>query len=545
MSRDSKINKVLTKRLKECLSLFIKRNSITDDKKQQYPAAFLQGDFLRLEFEVEDDIFPQNLIEWLARQDEQSKFYWSERDYSYETAGLGYADLISDNPQITETGKSNSSSEVNSPVQPGNTRFSPADGEIINKYSLMFDYQPLFGLLNRRLGIVDNEIAASIQDITANKSRSKKQVSCSPSASVRYFGAIAFNTDDAIEEEWKNFGNFYFFVPRVEFINAGGKKIFAANIYTGDIKKSYPEIIRLVENLNFSDSSAGMEESISIFNLKILNRTDNPDRENWIKNLNKAIKIFDERKLEKIVLARKTFFKSCSEINPFSLLQALKKVNIRTFNFCFQPTPQTAFLGCSPELLFSRKNGRLYSEAVAGTVTSGSNPREDKLLASRLLKSEKDSEEYQFVYDSIKKDLNSIGTDFKVEAEKEVLKLSYAQHIISRFHCDIKPGIDDSRIIKALHPTPAVGGFPKKAVKKYIKKYEDFSRGFYAGPVGWIAKDSSEFVVGIRTGLVNKNTLSLYSGAGIVSKSVPEMEWEEIENKINPFLKLMDPQRKE
>ena len=42
------------------------------------------------------------------------------------------------------------------------------------------------------------------------------------------------------------------------------------------------------------------------------------------------------------------------------------------------------------------------------------------------------------------------------------------------------------------------------------------SRGFYSGPVGWISADSAEFVVGIRSGLVNNNILILYSGAGIV-----------------------------
>ena len=127
------------------------------------------------------------------------------------------------------------------------------------------------------------------------------------------------------------------------------------------------------------------------------------------------------------------------------------------------------------------------------------------------------------MYDCIKKDLNLIGTDFKVESEKEILKLSYAQHIISRFDCNLKDGTDDGQIIGTLHPTPAVGGFPKKDIKQHIKRYERFSRGFYSGPVGWISADSAEFVVGIRSGLVDNNILILYSGAGIVKKSVAEM----------------------
>ncbi len=217
----------------------------------------------------------------------------------------------------------------------------------------------------------------------------------------------------------------------------------------------------------------------------------------------------------------------------------LKKNNINTYDFYFQNKDGNAFIGCTPELLFSRQGGKIYSEAVAGTILLGKNNIEEKAFGQDLLKSKKDSDEYRFVFNSVKSDLEKMCRNVNVVKKKEILKLSYAQHIYSQFEGNLKPGIDNFKIISTLNPTPAVSGYPKRNINALIKRYETFFRGFYAGPVGWIGKDSSEFAVGIRSGVVNDGYLSIYSGAGIVKKSSAESEWNEIENKISPFLKII------
>jgi menaquinone-specific isochorismate synthase len=47
--------------------------------------------------------------------------------------------------------------------------------------------------------------------------------------------------------------------------------------------------------------------------------------------------------------------------------------------------------------------------------------------------------------------------------------------------------------------------------------------------------------VAIRSALIDGDTLSLYSGAGIVPGSTPDQEWNEIENKVNIFLNILTP----
>jgi menaquinone-specific isochorismate synthase len=100
-------------------------------------------------------------------------------------------------------------------------------------------------------------------------------------------------------------------------------------------------------------------------------------------------------------------------------------------------------------------------------------------------------------------------------------------------------------VLRALHPTPAVGGYPRGEALEEIQALEPFDRGWYAGPVGWIGAGGAEFAVGIRSGLVRGNRLTLFSGAGIVAGSVPESEWAEIEQKIGDFTRMfgLDPER--
>ena len=88
-----------------------------------------------------------------------------------------------------------------------------------------------------------------------------------------------------------------------------------------------------------------------------------------------------------------------------------------------------------------------------------------------------------------------------------------------------------------LHPTAALGGFPRKNALQLIKELENQDRGWYGAPIGWFdSNGDGEFVVAIRSGIVAGNEAWLYSGAGIVADSDPASEWEESQIKLKPML---------
>jgi menaquinone-specific isochorismate synthase len=337
---------------------------------------------------------------------------------------------------------------------------------------------------------------------------------------------------------WESFGKAYFLVPRLEIFKLEGKFFAACNIlYNPSGYKSRKDIFAEIQQ--FLENMSPFTSQDTDFKIRYENRVDNPDREKWMRNVQLAISTFDFEQISKIVLSRKTMFKLQEKIGPVLLLMLLKKINIETYDFCFQNYDNDGFFGCTPELLYSKTGSNIYSEAIAGTILRGKNPKEEKEFSEDLLKSKKEADEYKIVFEYIKNVLENLCQTVKVLNKKEILKLSYVQHIYSSFEGALKPGLDDYQIITALNPTPAVSGYPKKNIKELIKRYETFNRGFYAGPVGWIGKDDSEFVAGIRSGIVNNNYLSVFSGAGIVRKSNPENEWNEIENKLSPILKIL------
>ena len=107
------------------------------------------------------------------------------------------------------------------------------------------------------------------------------------------------------------------------------------------------------------------------------------------------------------------------------------------------------------------------------------------------------------------------------------------------FRSDDPAGHSDADIVSTLHPTPAVGGSPTREAVAWIRANEPFARGWYAGPIGWVGYDSSEFAVAIRSALIDGTSLSVYTGAGIVPGSDPAREWQEIEDKMGTFLHVL------
>lgn len=123
-----------------------------------------------------------------------------------------------------------------------------------------------------------------------------------------------------------------------------------------------------------------------------------------------------------------------------------------------------------------------------------------------------------------------------------VLQLRHVQHICIPFSAKLLPAEGMYEPVRAalalLHPTPAVCGTPSSAAHSTIRKLESFDRGFYAGPLGYLASDSCEFCVGIRSALVRGAKAAIFAGAGIVRGSTATSEWEEVHVKMKNFVSL-------
>jgi menaquinone-specific isochorismate synthase len=256
---------------------------------------------------------------------------------------------------------------------------------------------------------------------------------------------------------------------------------------------------------------------------RVLCREDSPAKGEWERGVLGVLQHIREGSLHKAVLARRTTLTHDSSLNPWDVLRGLRARAPQATLFALQFQPDAAFVGATPETLYRRRGNRLWTEAVAGTQLLGS-PFGDK-------------EQREFA--SVKEFLASLLATLcdEVETGENYRKRAgKVEHLACTFQGVLKPGVSDDALLRALHPTPALGGAPRETALSYLRAWEPFDRGWYGAPLGWASPEEAAFAVGIRSALVRGRALHAFAGAGIVEGSCPAREWEELDHKMAHFL---------
>lgn len=349
---------------------------------------------------------------------------------------------------------------------------------------------------------------------------------------ARYFGGLRFSGSAPADAAWREFGNHGFVLPRFELRRTGSDSVLACQWL-----RSTATADGLMAELDALDFTSG-ENGPAHF--AVTGRHDLPGRAAWNAAVSETLDLVSKGDLGKVVLARKSSFGFADRVDPLACLQALLPETERCYRFCFVPAAGKGFVGASPERLYRREGKRVLCDAVAGTRTRGDGASLDRRLEQDLVESAKERREQDYVVRGIRESLAPLCRALNAGADPSVMKLRNWQHLMSRFEGVLHDGVGDAELLRALHPTPAVGGYPTGRALREIERREPFDRGWYAGPVGWVGHDGAEFAVAIRSALVEGDTLSVFSGAGIVAGSVPEDEWAELEHKIRHFTRALN-----
>ena len=352
--------------------------------------------------------------------------------------------------------------------------------------------------------------------------------------SSRYFGGFRSGPWHRSDQSWRVFGGYRFMLPQFELSRRGDQLALACLFVRG--REVVTSLDAILSQLHAMKLPVGHEDGGLPHPL---GRLDTPGLAGWQHQVGAALERIRAGDLQKVVLARRTCFEFDQALDAFRLLRRLKEATEGCYHFCGSHAGRVAFVGASPERLYRREGRTVSSEAVAGTRPRGSSEAEDERLGRDLVHSEKDRQEHRLVIESVREALGPLCETLNCEPETSLLKLDRVQHLIRRFDGRLKPGVDDAEIMARLHPTPAVGGYPRDPAQRLISELEDFDRGWYTAPVGWVSGDSAEFAVALRCGVLAGTRMCLFSGAGIVKASDPSSEWQEVESKIGTFLKVL------
>jgi menaquinone-specific isochorismate synthase len=252
-----------------------------------------------------------------------------------------------------------------------------------------------------------------------------------------------------------------------------------------------------------------------------------------------ALEKIQSSSLRKIVLADVLDVKSSNHLDLIKSLNNLRQLHPNCYVFSRSNGKGQYFIGASPERLISIQNQQLITDALAGSAPRGKTPKEDAKNANRLWNSEKERHEHSLVIDFITQRLCKLGLLPQVSAPC-LRQLSNIQHLWTPISALVPTNVHPLKIVAQLHPTPAVAGTAPDIACAEIRHFETFERGLYAAPLGWVDSEGNcEFIVGIRSALIDGDCARLYAGAGIVAGSDPDKELAEIQLKLQALLKAL------
>lgn len=273
-------------------------------------------------------------------------------------------------------------------------------------------------------------------------------------------------------------------------------------------------------------------------------------KKNYIKAVIKAKKYILAGDLMQVQISQR--LKKSYHDSPLMLYRALRSLNPSPYMY-FYNFGDMQIVGASPEILVrneiisKNQNGveqkKITIRPLAGTRPRGLSPEQDACLAKELLNDPKEIAEHVMLIDLARNDIGRIAITGSVKVTDQMIieKYSHVQHIVSNVEGLLKPGLSNLDVLKATFPAGTLSGAPKIRAMEIIDELEPIKRSIYGGACGYLSFcGEMDVAIAIRTGVIKNKTLYVQAAAGIVADSIPEIEWQETENKALAILRAAE-----
>jgi len=265
-----------------------------------------------------------------------------------------------------------------------------------------------------------------------------------------------------------------------------------------------------------------------------------PDDETWLDRVHLAIKAIKAGTMEKVVLTRRLKVAAPRKFN------AARLITILSYRYpgCVllaQGDADGIAVAATPERLVSLANGRVTSDALAGTLRRDPEEAKDQMLGVALRQSTKDLHEHRLVVEQIVRRLSALCTNIRAAEKPRLLQLRSLQHLWTPVTAKTSPNVCLLDLAALLHPTPAVGGVPRDAALKWLAENGEDRFGWYTGAYGWMTPEGDgDLSVVLRCAYLHDAYAELSAGAGIVADSNPMGELEETDLKFQAMLEALE-----
>ncbi len=356
-----------------------------------------------------------------------------------------------------------------------------------------------------------------------------------------FFGGFAFDPLRLRTPLWSDFPDGQLMLPAILFSSCNGQSALTLNHLVqpaDDIEQLATSLLSQVASIQATHTNAPTQFATA--STMSVQTQDLLPADTWMQLVANTTQIIRQGQYEKVVLARSIEVTPTEPENSFEIdatLARLRQHFPAAYVFALQ-RGQRFFAGATPERLVQAQDGHIHTMALAGSARRGSTEEEDQRIGDELLHSDKNQGEHAIVVDMVRDALGEHCTEVSVSPTPHLLKLKNVQHLETPISGVLLKGRCILDVMANLHPTPAVGGFPRQEALATIRETEQLDRGWYAGPVGWIDPEGhGEFAVALRSGLIEHDRAILFAGCGIVADSDPHSEYAESCLKLQAMLR--------
>lgn len=258
----------------------------------------------------------------------------------------------------------------------------------------------------------------------------------------------------------------------------------------------------------------------------ILHQDGEASKTEHFRLVNDAITAIKNTELKKVVVSRRIEV----ELHDYDILSTFNTLCNRyptAYVYCWFHPAIGLWLGATPERLLTVRDRRFETMALASTqVDKGKR---------KITWTAKEIEEQRLVTDYILEQLADVKNISVTKPYNK--KAGNLWHICTEITGEIPLQSTVGQLIKSLHPTPAVCGYPKKQAMEFIENCENYNRKYYTGFLGERnLKGSTAIYVNLRCMEIQQNKALIYVGGGITGDSDPQAEWEETQRKSETML---------
>ncbi len=257
----------------------------------------------------------------------------------------------------------------------------------------------------------------------------------------------------------------------------------------------------------------------------------NFEKKDFLAAIEKAKSQINEGEVFQVVLSQR--FSITTSRSPLSIYRGLRSINPSPYMYFFN-LGDFNIIGASPEPLVKINGREVFVCPIAGTRKRGNSPEEEKEIEFELLNDKKEVAEHNMLVDLARNDLGRICKYGSVSVKEymNVEKYSHVMHIVSRVEGMLDENTTIYDALRSVFPAGTLSGAPKIRAMQIISELEPDCRGPYGGAVGYFGYDGNlDSCITIRTAVVKGSKVYIQAGAGIVSDSTPENEFNETLNK--------------